>query len=725
MIKKDIIETEVRTSGFKKFQDDIMLTNKKIEEYNDELKRLNYEKNKLIAAGEKETKAYREITKEITAVRKSLNQSKDALKQQEKQLPLTALSYNQLKKRAGETTKELYNLSEAADPAAFTKARGELKQYQDQMTKMQQGIKMAGGAFKQQPLPITNYLKQLLPVASITSALTIVKESIGNTWNLIRQIQGEGKRSAIVFGDKLGYVELQAGKLAKQAGLTNREFVPMAASTGDLLIPLGFTREQAAKMSVDVQKLTGALDEWTAGKFGAEDISRRLTKAMLGETETLKELGVAIRLDSQEYKDLIKQKEAEGAATTGQAQAMAILDMLYQKSVDAQTAYHSSGNELLRFQKQAALGWRAMKEHMAEWLATTKEERVDKLARTYKALSDEFANNEQKLNRLISRYNELSSRTDLNETEQKELRDAIDGIVQIVPYAATGFDEYGKALGVNTAAAKDAIEAQRLLKAEMESEVVDGLVGTAVDGLENLSQAKTRLAILEANLADKRRNYGKTQEQAIKNDDLLRQKILAQKEVVAQSERAVGKATLALGGLGLKEDEIAAKINDQLHYFKIGTDAILQYTAAYTSFIGADKNEDLKPSASTSLIQKIKNEIKVAESMAETTEDEIRIKNQKLQRLNKELARLQGLGVSKEPKTQTTWSVASDESYLKAKAELRDRQMKGEIVTEEEYNRLLLTLEIKTLEDRIALNKDKGDDLAKLKSELTEKQVQQ
>lgn len=169
MIKKDIIETEVRTSGFKKFQDDIMLTNKKIEEYNDELKRLNYEKNKLIAAGQKETKAYREITKEITAVRKSLNQSKDALKEQTDRLPLTALSYNQLKKKAGELTKELYSMSEAANPVAFAKARGELKQYQDQMAKMQQGIKMTNAAFKNQKPTVWSNLKQLIPIASITA----------------------------------------------------------------------------------------------------------------------------------------------------------------------------------------------------------------------------------------------------------------------------------------------------------------------------------------------------------------------------------------------------------------------------------------------------------------------------------------------------------------------------------------------------------------------------
>lgn len=166
-IKKEIIATEVRSSGFKKFQEEIMLTNKKIEEYNDELKRLNHQKDKLISAGQKETKAYREITREITAVRKSLKQSTDALKEQEKRLPLTALSYNQLKKRSGELTKQLYNMSEAADPQAFAKARGELKQYQDQMAKMQQGIKMTKAAFKNQKPTVWSNLKQLIPAATL------------------------------------------------------------------------------------------------------------------------------------------------------------------------------------------------------------------------------------------------------------------------------------------------------------------------------------------------------------------------------------------------------------------------------------------------------------------------------------------------------------------------------------------------------------------------------
>ncbi len=71
------------------------------------------------------------------------------------------------------------------------------------------------------------------------------------------------------------------------------------------------------------------------------------------------------------------------------------------------------------------------------------------------------------------------------------------------------------------------------------------------------------------------------------------------------------------------------------------------------------------------------------------------------------------------------WSLSSDESYLQAKAALREKQMSGEIATEEEYSRRLLALEIQTLEKRIAANKEKGADLAKLEEQLLDKRYQQ
>ncbi len=103
----------------------------------------------------------------------------------------------------------------------------------------------------------------------------------------------------------------------------------------------------------------------------------------------------------------------------------------------------------------------------------------------------------------------------------------------------------------------------------------------------------------------------------------------------------------------------------------------------------------------------------------------------------KEIARIQALIAAKQKEIDLyenkkssgssgpKWSLSSDEAYLQAKAALREKQMSGEIATEEEYSRRLLALEIQTLSARIAANKEKGADLAKLQSELAEKQYQQ
>ncbi|WP_294591455.1 phage tail tape measure protein [uncultured Rikenella sp.] len=127
------------------------------------------------------------------------------------------------------------------------------------------------------------------------------------------------------------------------------------------------------------------------------------------------------------------------------------------------------------------------------------------------------------------------------------------------------------------------------------------------------------------------------------------------------------------------------------------------------------------------VLQRLKDEKKELEAQLNRTDGANR----------KEIARIQALIAAKQKeidlyenkkttnKTGRQWSISSDESYLKAKAELREKQMSGEIATEEEYSRRLLALEIQTLENRIAAHKEKGADLAKLEEQLLDKRYQQ
>ena len=84
-----------------------------------------------------------------------------------------------------------------------------------------------------------------------------------------------------------------------------------------------------------------------------------------------------------------------------------------------------------------------------------------------------------------------------------------------------------------------------------------------------------------------------------------------------------------------------------------------------------------------------------------------------------------GKGKGTGDNTDKKYSLSNDEMYLSEKLKLREQLLSGEIKTEEDYNARLLALEINTLEARIALGKEKGQDLLNLQMQLAEKRYQQ
>ena len=76
----------------------------------------------------------------------------------------------------------------------------------------------------------------------------------------------------------------------------------LLSDTGDLLTGFGFTQEEALKLSTEVNKLAVDLASFTNFSGGAEGASLALTKALLGERESIKSLGIAItEADLKQY----------------------------------------------------------------------------------------------------------------------------------------------------------------------------------------------------------------------------------------------------------------------------------------------------------------------------------------------------------------------------------------------------------------------------------------
>ncbi len=156
------------------------------------------------------------------------------------------------------------------------------------------------------------------------------------------ELESMGAKAQTVFGDSLKGVEAWSKANANAMGLTGREATGLAANFADLLVPMGFTQKSAADMSTKVVGLSGALSAWSNGQKTAAEVSTILSKAMLGERDGLKELGISISEADVSGRLLAKgQKDLTGAALE-QAKAVATSELIFEKSKDAQNAFTDS-----------------------------------------------------------------------------------------------------------------------------------------------------------------------------------------------------------------------------------------------------------------------------------------------------------------------------------------------------------------------------------------------
>lgn len=554
----------------------------------------------------------------------------------------------------------------------------------------------------------------LFPALSIAAAGAAVATFTKNLFGLTKTIQGEAIRSTTVLGDQLGYVEGEAEKLAAKMGVTNREFVSMVAATGDLLIPLDFSREKAAAMATEVQSLAGALDEWTAGKYGVAEVSEILTKAMLGEMEQLKGLGIAIRQDSDEFRNLVKQKEQAKDVTNAQARAMATLELLYKKSGDAQASYMKKGNRFLRMQKSISRWWKQMKENAANYIAYTSKERLFQSVDNIDKINKRFNAEEKQLTQLITTYDKLSNKEQLTKDEQQLLNQAIENIGNIVPEAITQWDDYGKAIGISKGKIKQTREAQRLLNMEMKKGVIDDLFDQADSELSRIEELKQHMSSINDILTDRNRleMTSSVTNKTIEETEADYQAIIRKdNELLQGRNKELAQTLLKLKDVGLSEQEISEKMGISVKQME---GIIANYMKTITNTDNSNGGKEVE--ARKSLLEIQKELLKDAQKMPETTEAEISAKNKKIAVIEQEIKRLKELG--KEEKNNV--NEALDIAHMQRVVTLQSRYA-GEEALQKEFHARMLAEELAYLHAKANLETDESKKID-LQSQIISKQ---
>lgn len=193
---------------------------------------------------------------------------------------------------------------------ALNKASKKLKRFGDNMTSL--GRNLSAGL----TAPIVG-----LGIAAVKMASDFA-ETDSKFKQVFVSIQGEAEKTAKTFVDNFGLSE----QAAKQ----------LLGDTGDLLVGFGFTEKAALELSAQVNELAVDLASFTNFAGGSEGASKSLTKALVGETESAKALGIVIRQGTKEYKDRVQNIIKTTGVSLLQAKAMANLQIAMEQSQKAQ-----------------------------------------------------------------------------------------------------------------------------------------------------------------------------------------------------------------------------------------------------------------------------------------------------------------------------------------------------------------------------------------------------
>lgn len=134
------------------------------------------------------------------------------------------------------------------------------------------------------------------------------------------------------------------------AGATSKE---MLANTGNLLQGMGATKEESLALSLEVNTLASDLASFTNNQGGSRAASEALTKALLGEKESMKTLGIAI-LDSDVNARVAKNGQDNLTGTALKlAKAQATLQLITEQSKNAIGDYARTADSAANTQKRA------------------------------------------------------------------------------------------------------------------------------------------------------------------------------------------------------------------------------------------------------------------------------------------------------------------------------------------------------------------------------------
>ena len=254
----------------------------------------------------------------------------------------------------------------------------------------------------------TSFTKMFASIASGQIVANLASKAIGALVSGIKesiQVSIDAQETFAKYDEVFQGMGSEAEKAAERfadafdlAGVTAKD---MLANTGNLLQGFGATRSESLAMSEAVNTLAADLASFTNYSGGAKGASEALTKALLGERESAKSLGIAI-LESDVQAQLAKNGTAD---LTGEAlklaKAQATLEIITRQAKNSIGDYARTQDSTSNTVKRAGEATKELQVQTGTFLNPTVETAAALWGNVATALAD-----------VIAKQNELRSAKD-------------------------------------------------------------------------------------------------------------------------------------------------------------------------------------------------------------------------------------------------------------------------------------------------------------------------
>lgn len=178
-----------------------------------------------------------------------------------------------------------------------------------------------------------------------------LKKSIEAASDLNEQVN----KAAVVFGKSGKAVAAWSGGLARNFGISSRAALEAAGTFGNMLVPMGFARDEAAKMSTKMVELAGDMSSFN--NASPADTLEALRAGLAGESEPLRKFGVFLSDARLKAEAMAMGLYSGKGALDASAKAAATYSLILKDTKDAQGDFERTNTGLANAQRSIAASW--------------------------------------------------------------------------------------------------------------------------------------------------------------------------------------------------------------------------------------------------------------------------------------------------------------------------------------------------------------------------------